>query len=73
MKKEDISALITNNLQKAKDTIVQAEALYDIHQYIGVVNRGYYAMFYTALAILLTKGLGHPDIPGLFPFWTGSL
>lgn len=58
MKKEDITILITNNLQKAKDTIIQAEAIFNIQQYIGVVNRGYYAMFYTALAILLTKGLG---------------
>ncbi|MBM4147171.1 MAG: HEPN domain-containing protein [Nitrospira sp.] len=50
--------LIANNLQKARDTLVQADALYNIHQYIGVVNRGYYAMFYAASAILLTKGLG---------------
>jgi len=58
MKKEDISILIANNLQKAKDTLIQADALYSIRQYIGVVNRGYYAMFYAASAILLTKGLG---------------
>jgi uncharacterized protein (UPF0332 family) len=58
MNKEDTSILITNNLQKAKDTLVQADALYDIQQYIGVVNRGYYAMFYASSAILLTKGLG---------------
>lgn len=58
MNKEDISILIANNLQKARDTLVQADALYNIQQYIGVVNRGYYAMFYAASAILLTKGLG---------------
>ncbi len=58
MKKEDISILIANNLQKAKDTLIQANALHNIQQYIGVVNRGYYAMFYAASAILLTKGLG---------------
>ncbi len=40
------------------DRIIQAEALYNIQQYNGVVNRGYYAMFYAALAILLTKELG---------------
>lgn len=58
MKKEDISVLIFKNLKRAKDTIIQAEALYNIRQYNGVVNRGYYAMFYAALAILLTKELG---------------
>lgn len=58
MKNEDTSILIASNLQKAKDTLFQADALYNIQQYIGVVNRGYYAMFYAASAILLTKGLG---------------
>lgn len=58
MRKDDISVLIANNIKKAKDTIIQAEALYNIQQYNGVVNRGYYAMFYAALAILLTKELG---------------
>jgi len=58
MKKDDISILIGNNIKKAKDTIIQAEALYNIQQYNGVVNRGYYAMFYAALAILLIKELG---------------
>ena len=28
MKKEDIAVLIANNLQKAKDTLLQADALY---------------------------------------------
>ena len=58
MKKDDIAILISNNIKKAKDAIIQAKALYDIQQYNGVVNRGYYAMFYAALAILLTKDLG---------------
>lgn len=58
MKEGDTSVLIANNLRKAQDTLVQADALYDIRQYIGVVNRGYYAMFYATSAILLTKGLG---------------
>jgi uncharacterized protein (UPF0332 family) len=58
MKKDDISILIGNNIKKAKDTIIQAEALCNIQQYIGVINRGYYAMFYAASAILLTKELG---------------
>ena len=58
MRDKDISILIANNTEKARNTIIQAEALYNIQQYIGAVNRGYYAMFYAALAILLTKGLG---------------
>jgi uncharacterized protein (UPF0332 family) len=58
MRDKDISILIANNIEKARNTIIQAEALYNIQQYIGAVNRGYYAMFYAALAILLTKGLG---------------
>ena len=58
MKNEDTVSLIANNIAKARNTVLQAETLFNIQQYIGAVNRAYYAMFYAALAILMTKGLG---------------
>ncbi len=58
MRNADTAALINHNLQKAKDSIIQAKALSDIKQHFGAVNRAYYAIFYAALAILLTKELG---------------
>lgn len=69
MKNADIAVLISNNLEKADDSIIQAEALFNIQQYFGSVNRAYYAIFYAALAILLTKGLGsskHSGVLSLF-------
>lgn len=66
MRNADTVALIKHNLQKA---IIQAVALLDIQQHFGAVNRAYYAIFYAALAILLTKDLGsskHSGILSLF-------
>jgi len=58
MKDADTLALISHNLGKAGDALIQADALFAIDQHFGVVNRAYYAVFYSSLAILLTKGLG---------------
>lgn len=69
MNKEDQIALIRHRMENAHDTLEQSESLYHINQYLGVVNRTYYAMFYDCLAILLTKGLGsskHKGVLSLF-------
>ena len=51
-------ALITYRLEQARSTLRQAEILAGAGEWGGVVNRAYYAMFYAALALLLTKDLG---------------
>ena len=69
MRNADTVALIKHNLQKADDSIIQAGALLNIQQHFGAVNRAYYAIFYAALAILLTKDLGsskHSGVLSLF-------
>jgi uncharacterized protein (UPF0332 family) len=69
MRDADTAALIAHQLRKADDSILQADALYTIKQYFGCVNRAYYAIFYAALAILLTKELGsskHAGVLSLF-------
>ncbi len=58
MKDADTLALVSHNLGKADDALIQADALSAIDQHFGAVNRAYYAVFYASLAILLTKGLG---------------
>lgn len=65
MNEADAAILIANNIRKAEDSLIQAEALIGIDQYFGVVNRGYYAMFYAASAILLTKGMGSSKHSGV--------
>ncbi len=65
MRDADTVALINHNLQKADDSIIQASALFNIQQHFGAVNRAYYAIFYAALAILLTKDLGSSKHSGV--------
>ncbi|MBI4690062.1 MAG: HEPN domain-containing protein [Nitrospirae bacterium] len=69
MRDSDVIALITHNIQKSDDSIVQAEALFNIEQYFGSVNRAYYAIFYAALGILLTKGLGSSKHSGVLSYF----
>lgn len=69
MKDADVVALIRHNIEKADDAIVQAEALFKIQQYFGVVNRAYYAIFYAVVAILLTKGLGSSKHSGVLSYF----
>lgn len=66
---EDTKVLIRYRMERAADALLQAETLAKIGQYSGTVNRAYYAMFYAALALLLTKGLGsakHSGVLSLF-------
>jgi len=69
MRDPDVVALIAHNIEKADDSIIQAEALLNIEQYFGSVNRAYYAIFYAALAILLTKGLGSSKHSGVLSYF----
>lgn len=46
MSPADQKALIGHRMQQAQDGLVQAEALLNIKQFSGSVNRSYYAMFY---------------------------
>lgn len=69
MRDSDVVALITHNIEKADDSLIQAEALLNIEQYFGSVNRAYYAIFYAALGILLTKGLGSSKHSGVLTYF----
>lgn len=55
---EERQALIAYRLDQADHALRQAEVLAGVEEWDGVVNRAYYAMFYSTLALLLTKGLG---------------
>jgi len=50
--------LVRYRLEQAHHALQQAKILAEHGEWSGVVNRAYYAMFYVALALLLTKGLG---------------
>jgi len=55
---EDIRRLIAYRLDQAQETLNAARELAAAGHERDAVNRGYYAMFYGALAMLASKGLG---------------
>ena len=50
--------LIELRMQRAGETLREAQLLAAEHAARGAINRAYYAMFYAVLAILAAKGLG---------------
>ncbi len=55
---EDIRRLIAYRLDQAQETLNAARELAAAGHERDAVNRAYYAMFYGALAMLASKGLG---------------
>ncbi|MBN2465152.1 HEPN domain-containing protein [candidate division WOR-3 bacterium] len=61
--------LVAYRLTRARETLTDAQLLLDQHRLPAAANRIYYAMFYAATALLLTKGLSssrHSGVIGLF-------
>lgn len=66
---EDLRKLIAYRLDQATETLDAARELSAAGHYRDAVNRAYYAMFYCALALLASKGLGaskHSGVLSLF-------
>ncbi|HPD14840.1 MAG TPA: HEPN domain-containing protein [Planctomycetota bacterium] len=62
-------ALIQYRLEQAARAIRSAESLIDCGDLPGSVNRSYYAMFYSVLALLARQGMGaskHTEVIALF-------
>lgn len=60
---------IKNLIEKAEKFLLTAEHALDIEDYDSSVSRSYYAMFFVAEAVLLTKGLSassHKGVISLF-------
>ncbi len=56
-------------MNKAKETIIEAEAMADISHWNTCTNRLYYACFYAVLALLMENGMSsskHSGVRGLF-------
>ena len=66
---EDLRKLTAYRLGQAAETLEAARELFAAGHYRDAVNRAYYAMFYCALALLASKGLGaskHSGVLSLF-------
>jgi len=69
MSNDQLAALLKYRIQQANETFHEAEILFNQSAYRGTINRAYYAMFYSVLALLATKKLGtskHSGVIGLF-------
>jgi uncharacterized protein (UPF0332 family) len=55
---ERLRELVKLRMQQAGETLHEAQILRAEHAGRGAVSRAYYAMFYTVLAVLATRGLG---------------
>lgn len=61
--------IINYRRERAKETLKEAKIMFDNSKLFATVNRIYYAIFYEAIALLLTKGLyssKHSGIRSLF-------
>ena len=56
-------------LQQAKETLKEAEILAQEQSWRGVINRAYYAMFYTVLALTVVKGFSTSKHTGVLAFF----
>jgi len=66
---DDVERLVAYRLAQARETLEAGRALLDAKHYRDAINRAYYAMFYAALGLLASKGLGsskHTGVASLF-------
>ena len=69
MKPEEKATYIKYRLDRAQETLQEAQTLFDTHFLFGAINRIYYAMFYAVSALALSKGFStssHTQLRGYF-------
>ena len=68
--KEELKAILKYRLKQADESIKEAEILLNSGgSFRSVINRSYYAMFYSALALISQKGTGtskHSGVLSIF-------
>jgi uncharacterized protein (UPF0332 family) len=66
---EEQKRIIAYRLKRARETLASAKTLLDAQEYIGAVNRLYYACFYAVTALLESRSLvssKHSGVLSLF-------
>jgi uncharacterized protein (UPF0332 family) len=68
--KEELQSILKYRLQQAEESIKEAEILYNTGgSFRSVINRSYYAMFYSVLALISQKRMGtskHKGVLSIF-------
>lgn len=57
MKSKSSKNAVRERLKQAKETLEEAEILFEQDYWRGAINRAYYAMFYALLALAADKGV----------------
>ena len=65
MKEQEFKALIDYRLEEAHEALKDAELLLEAGRHRGAANRLYYAVFYAAVAALLTRRLEYSKHSGV--------
>ena len=52
------AALVHYRMEQAREALDAARLLYEEEHYRGAINRAYYTIFYSVLALLVTRALG---------------
>lgn len=63
--KDALRILANFRLEQAQESLESAQILYDSKKYRPSVNRAYYAMFYSVLALLALEGKGSSKHSGI--------
>ena len=58
MSSPELAALVRYRLEQAEQALRDARILLPAGSYSATVNRAYYAMFYSILALLCVRGMG---------------
>lgn len=69
MKSEQTNQMIRFRMQQASETIHESEILFDASFWRGVINRAYYAMFYSILALAVIKQVDASKHSGAITFF----
>ncbi|MDZ7292146.1 MAG: HEPN domain-containing protein [candidate division KSB1 bacterium] len=66
---EEQKEIVEHRLLRARKTLASAKVLLDTQEYIGTVNRLYYACFYAVTALLETRELASSKHSGVLSFF----
>jgi uncharacterized protein (UPF0332 family) len=67
--RESINSLVTYRMQRAKESLLEADILIDGHFYNAAVNRLYYACYYAVIALLMKNEIAahtHSGVKQMF-------
>jgi uncharacterized protein (UPF0332 family) len=67
--KESINLLVAYRMQRAKESLLEADVLIDSHFYNAAVNRLYYACYYAVIALLMKNEIAahtHSGVKQMF-------